>query len=153
LLQLRIDGLTIVANGTAVKRHPYASPGVYVVQDPADLPAPIRPRHDRFSELARHVAAEFGELGQRYANLVEKRAPHAPLAVLREVLDRHDEFGRDVVASALERLVDGGIVKRNLLSQLCYRRRCTPRLPKRSVRIPTVAVEQRPLAVYDRAAV
>lgn len=153
MLQLRTDGLTIVANGKVVRQHTYAPPGVYLVQDPADLPKPVRPRHDRFDELARHVAREFGDLGRRYADLVEKRAPHAPLAVLREVLDRHDEFGRDVVAPILQRLVDVGVAKRNLLSQLCYRQRRVPRLPKRSARIPVIAVEQRSLAVYDQVAV
>lgn len=153
MLQLRIDGLAIVANGKVVKRHRYAPPGVYLVQDPADLPKPVRPRHDRFDELARHVVREFGELGQRYADLVEKRAPHAPLAVLREVLDRHDEFGRDVVAPLLQQLVDIGVAKRNLLSHLCYRNRRIPQLPKRSERIPVVAVEQRSLAIYDQVAI
>lgn len=100
-----------------------------------------------------HVAREFGELGSRYVALVERRAPHAPLAVLREVLDRHDEFGREVVAAILQQLVDTGIAKRNLLTQQCYRRRCVPRLVRRSGCIPTVDVEQRSLAVYDQAAV
>jgi len=152
-LQLRIDGLMIMANGNAVAQHRYASLGVPLMQDPAHLPTPARPRHDRFAELAGHVAREFGELGRRYADLVEKRAPHAPLAVLREVLDRHDEFGRDVVAPILQQLVDAGVAKRNLLSQLCYRRRRVPRLPKRSARIPVITVEQRSLAFYDQVAV
>lgn len=153
ILQLRIDGLSIVVNGTVVKRHKYAPIGVYLVQDPADLPKPIKPRHDRFSELAGQVAREFGDAGRRYADLVEKRAPHAPLAVLREVLDRHDEFGRDVVAPILQKLVDVGVVKRNLLSQLCYRRRQVPKLSKRSRPIPLIAVEKRSLASYDQVAV
>jgi hypothetical protein len=75
------------------------------------------------------------------------------LAVLREVLERHDEFGRDVVAPILQRLVDVGVAKRNLLSQLCYRQRRVPRLPKRLAHIPAIIVEQRPLAVYDQVAV
>jgi transposase len=153
VLQLRIDGLSIVVNGTVVRRHNYAPLGVYLMQHPADLPKPIKPRHDRLAELAGHVVREFGDVGRRYADLVEKRAPHAPLAILREVLDRHDEFGREVVAPVLERLLDVGVVKRNLLSQLCYRRRTVPRLPKRSGHIPVIAVEQRSLASYDQVAV
>ena len=123
------------------------------MQDPADLPKPIKPRHDRFSELARQVAREFGDVGHRYADFIEKRAPHAPLAILREVLDRHDEFGRDVVAPILQQLVGAGVVKRNLLTQLCYRRRRVPRLRQRAGHIPAIVVEQRPLADYDRVAV
>ncbi len=153
MLQLRVNGLSIVVNGKVVKRHKYAPIGVYLVQDPADLPKPIKPRHDRFCQLAGQVAREFGDAGRRYADLVEKRAPHAPLAVLREVLDRHDEFGRDVVAPILQKLVDAGVVKRNLLSQLCYRRRRVPKLAKRSRPIPLIAVEQRSLASYDQVAV
>lgn len=153
MLQLRCDGLTITAGGQVIAGHNYAPPGVDLVQNPAHLPKRIPPRHDRFTELARHVAREFGELGQRYADLVEKRAPHAPLAVLREVLDRHDEFGRDVVGPILQSLVDAGVAKRNLLSQLCYRRRRVPRLPRRASHIPVVIVEQRPLASYDQVAI
>lgn len=153
MLQLRCDGLTVTAGGNAVAQHQYAPPGVDLVQDPSHLPKRLPPRHDRFAELARQVACEFGELGQRYADLVEKRAPHAPLAVLREVLDRHDEFGRDVVAPILQSLVDAGVAKRNLLSQLCYRRRRVPRLARRASRIPSVIVEQRSLASYDQAAI
>lgn len=153
ILQLRTDGLTIMANGKAISRYPYAPPGVNLVQDPAHLPKRVPPRHDRFAELAKHVAREFGELDQRYADLVEKRAPHAPLAVLREVLDRHDEFGRDIVAPILQSLVDAGVAKRNLLSQLCYCRRRVPRLARRASHIPLVVVEQRSLASYDQAAI
>ena len=153
ILQLRVDKLSIAVNGKVVRQHKYAPLGVYLVQNPADLPKPIKPRHDRFSELARQVAREFGEAGRRYADLVEKRAPHAPLAVLREVLDRHDEFGRDVVEPILQRLVDIGVAKRNLLSQLCYRQRRTPKLPRRSGRVPLIAVEQRSLAAYDQVAI
>jgi len=51
------------------------------------FPKPLAPRHDRFAELAQHIAREFGDLGYCYAALVEKRALHAPLAVL-QVLDR-----------------------------------------------------------------
>lgn len=152
MLQLRCDGLRIIGGGNVVAAYKYAPPGVDLVQDPAHLPKRLPPRHDRFAELARHVAREFGELGQRYADLVEKRAPHAPLAVLREVLDRHDEFGRDVVAPIMQSLVDAGVAKRNLLSQLCYRRRRVPRLPRRASHIPLVIVEQRSLASYDQVA-
>ena len=153
ILQLRCNGLTITAGGNVIAQHKYAPPGVDLVQDPTHLPKRLAPRHDRFAELAKHVAREFGELGQRYADLVEKRAPHAPLAVLREVLDRHDEFGRDVVAPIMQSLVDAGVAKRNLLSQLCYRRRRVPRLPRRASRIPLVTVEQRSLAAYDQVAI
>jgi transposase len=153
MLQLRRDGLTIVANGKAVARHKYAPLGITLVQDPAHLPKRVAPRHHHFDELGQHVAREFGELGRSYVALVEKRAPHAPLAVLREVLDRHDEFGRDVVAPILEQLVGAGIAKRHLLSQLCYRRRRIPRLSRRSSRIPVIAVEQRSLSVYDQVAI
>ena len=153
ILQLRCNGFSVVANGNTVAQHQYAPPGIYLVQDPAHLPKPIAPRHDRFAALGQQVAREFGELGRSYVALVEKRAPHAPWAVLREVLDRHDEFGREVVAAALQRLVDAGIAKRHLLSQLCYRRRRIPRLSRRFGRIPVVAVEQRSLSVYDQVAI
>ena len=153
IVQLRVDGLSIVVGGKSVRRHQYAPIGVSLMQDPADLPKPIKPRHDRFSELARQVAREFGDVGRRYADFIEKRAPHAPLAILREVLDRHDEFGRDVVAPILQQLVGAGVVKRNLLTQLCYRRRRVPRLRQRAGHIPAIVVEQRPLADYDRVAV
>jgi transposase len=151
-LQLRTNGLTILASGKVAAQHKYASIGVPLMRDPAHLPKPIPPRHDSFAELSQHVVREFGDLGKRYADLVEQRAPHAPLAVLREVLDRHDEFGRDVVAPILQSLVDAGVVKRHLLSQLCYRRRRVPKLPRRSGSIPVIAVEQRALSFYDEAA-
>ena len=153
MLQLRRDGLTIMADGKAIWQHHYAPIGALLVQDPSHLPKPLAPRHDRFAELAQHIAREFGDLGHCYAALVEKRAPHAPLAVLREVLDRHDEFGRDVVAPILQSFVNAGVAKRGLLSQLCYRRCPVPRLSRRSTRIPAIAVEQRSLAVYDQVAI
>lgn len=153
ILQLRRDGLTIVADGKVVARHNYAAPGVRLVQVSAHLPKPVVPRHHRFADLGEQVVREFSQLGQSYVALVEKRAPHAPLAVLREVLERHDEFGREVVEAALQRLVNAGITKRHLLSQLCYRQRRIPRLPRRPGHIPIVTVEQRSLACYDEAAV
>jgi hypothetical protein len=152
MLQLRRVSLSIVADGKIVARHHYAPPGVYLMQDLAHLPKPLAPRHDRFAELGQQVAREFGELGRSYVALVEKRAPHAPLAVLREVLERHDEFGRDLVAAVLHQLVSAGIAKRHFLSQLCYRQRRVPRLPRRPGCVPVIAVEQRPLAVYDQVA-
>jgi hypothetical protein len=69
------------------------------------------------------------------------------------VLDRHDDFGRDIVAPILQSLVTAGVAKRNLLSQLCYRRRRVPRLPRRVRTIPVVDVEQRSLAFYDEVAI
>lgn len=153
VLQLRRDGIIIAAGGKIVARHNYAPIGVYLMQDSAHLPKRIPPRHEKFAQLGQHVVREFGELGQRYVNLVEKRAPHAPLAVLREVLDRHDDFGREVVAPILRQLVDAGVAKHHLLSKLCYRRRRVPRLRPRSRPIPIIAVEQRSLSVYDEVAV
>jgi transposase len=153
ILQLRPDGLSIAANGSVVARYAYAPPGVYLVQNPAHLPKPIQPRHERFAELTRQVTREFGELGAQYAALVEKRAPHAPLAVLREVLDRHDDFGREIVEPILQQLVDIGVARRGLLSMICYRRRRIPRLRHRSGEIPAVMVEQRSLTVYDQVAI
>jgi hypothetical protein len=85
-------------------------------------------------------------------SLVEAKAPHAPLAVLREVLEREMEFGVAVVTAALQTLLDFAIVKRGLLSTLCYRFG-SPRIIVPTVgSLPHVEVESRQLSVYDEAA-
>ena len=152
-LQCRPDHLTFIVDGERVARHPHAAQGIRLVQDPAHLPPPPSPRHERFARLGEAVVERFGEPGRQYVLAVENKAPHAPLALLREVLERHDEYGPSVVAAAIESLLQFAIVKRGMLSTLCHRFGGTPYVvvsPPPAV--PHVDVEQRPLSVYDEAA-
>lgn len=152
-LQRRPHDLTFLLKGDVVARHPYAKPGQRLVQDPAHLPPAVKPRHERFAQLSSAVAERFGELGRRYAESIEKAAPHAPLALLYEVLEREKEYGRDLVAGILESLVQYRILKRGALSRLCHRVGKTPRIElTTSTALPNIDVEQRPLAAYDEAA-
>jgi transposase len=152
VLHRRPTELSFLIDGEIVAQHGYAAAGARVVQDPAHLPPPPKPRHERFAQLGEAVVARLGEIGRAYVLSVESKAPHTPLALLREVLDRETEFGSSVVSAALQTLLQFAIVKRGRLSTLCYRFG-SPRLalPTRKA-LPHVEVEQRDLSVYDGAA-
>jgi len=150
VMQQRPDGLTFVVDGTAIARHAWAKPGVRLVQLPEHLPPKPRPRHERFVSLGDRVAQSFGELGRRYVDAVERRAPHAPLAILREVCEREADFGRPIVAAVIESLLQFKVIKRGTLSRLCYRFGAVPTLNiTPSENLPDVAIERRDLALYD----
>lgn len=84
---------------------------------------------------------------------VEAAAPHAPLAILTEVLDREKDYGAALVSAALESLVQFKIVKRGAISRLCFRFGKTPAVQAEALgSVPRVQVEQRSLAVYDEVA-
>lgn len=152
-LQRRIDGISLLKDGEFLARHAYAPPGQRLVQIPEHLPPRPKPRHERFATLGEVVVKRFGENGRRYVAAVEAKAPHAPLALLREVLDRDAEFHHDVVAGALESLLAFKVVKRGVLSTLCHRFGGPPRIAAASAGVlPHVDVEQRSLAVYDEVA-
>jgi hypothetical protein len=150
-LQRRPGTLTFIFDGEIVKEHGYAKPGQRLVQDPADLPPAVKPRHERFAQLGDLVAERFGELGRRYVEIIETAAPHAPLALLREVLEREREYGSELVAAVLESLVQYRIVKRAAVSRLCHRFGKTPRIEATTIKsnLPHIEVERRPLSVYD----
>ena len=86
-LQRRPDNLTFIIDGKVVAQHGYPAHGVRLVEDPAHLPPPPKPRHERFAQLGDAIIARFGDIGRRYVDQVEHKAPHAPLALLREVLE------------------------------------------------------------------
>jgi transposase len=152
-LQLRPETLSFVLDGEVIAEHRYARPEQRLVQDPSHLPPRPQPRHDRFAGLSDRVAERFGVLGRRYAELVEKRAPHAPLAILNEVLDREKDYGADLVGGVLESLLQCRLVKRGALSKLCHRLGKIPRLEVTTdIALPQIEVERRPLAIYDEAA-
>jgi hypothetical protein len=124
-----------------------------LVQDPAHLPPKPQPRHDRFCELGDKVAEIFGEIGRQYVDEIERQAPHAPLALLREVFDRESEFGRPIVGAAIESLLQFNVIKRSALSRLCYRFGTVPQLSVAAIQaLPDVQVERRELTAYDEAA-
>lgn len=152
-LQRRIDGVSFLKDGELLAQHAYAPPGQRLMQVPEHLPPPPKPRHERFAALGELVVERFGEIGRRYVAEVEGRAPHAPLALLREVLEHDAEFDHDIVAAAIESLLAFHVVKRGMLSTLCHRFGGTPRIPSGyPSALPHVEVEQRSLAVYDEAA-
>jgi len=152
IMHRRPNGLTFLVGGAVVARHDYAKPGVRLVQDPAHLPPRPHPRHERFVELGDRVIEAFGELGRRYVDEVERRAPHAPLAILREIIDRQAEFGKPIVAASLESLLQFKVIQRGKLSKLCYRFGTIPTLSLPPVQnFPDVEVEHRALCVYDEA--
>ena len=94
----------------------------------------------------------FGELGRRYVDEVERRAPHAPLAILREILERQAEFDKPIVAASLESLLQFKVIQRGKLSKLCYRFGAIPTLSMPAVQnCPDVDVDHRALCVYDEA--
>lgn len=149
----RVGGLAFLVDGAVVARHPYAKPGQRLVQDPAHLPPAPKPRHERFAHLSDAVAERFGELGRSYADLIEATAPHAPLSLLNEVLDREKEYGAQLVAGILASLLQYRILKRGALSRLCHRVGKTPRLDLPTTNpLPTIDVERRSLASYDEVA-
>lgn len=150
-LQRRPQNLRFIVDGELVKQHDYAEPGQRLVQDTADLPPKVKPRHERFAQLGDLIVERFGELGRRYVEIIEATAPHAPLALLREVLEREREYGAELVAAVLESLVQYRIVKRAALTGLCGRFGKTPRIdtPMVTSSLPQVEVERRPLSVYD----
>jgi transposase len=149
-VQFRTSGLRFVVDGTIVAAHDYAKPGQRLVQDPAHLPALPRPKHQAFTHLADAVAERFGEVGRSYAEAIERSAPHAPLALLREVLERGNEYGDPLVCAALETLVSLSIVKRAMLSRLCERLGTMRVVDSASIgERPHVDIEQRSLAAYE----
>jgi Integrase core domain len=152
-LQRRPETLSFVLDGQVLAQHRYARPEQRLVQDPSHLPPRPQPRHERFAGLSDRVAERFGLLGRRYAELVEKKAPHAPLAILNEVLDREKEYGADLVGGILESLLQCRLVKRGALSKLCHRLGKMRRLEvPTEIALPKIDVERRSLATYDEAA-
>jgi transposase len=152
-VQCRPEELHFVLDGQVLAVHQRAVAGKRLVQNPEHLPPKPQPRHERFEQLGSAVVERFGNLGERYVAAVEKRAPHAPLAILREVIERENEYEPSVVAAGMDSLLRFGIIKHGVLSTLCYRFGATPKLPKISVgQFPQIDVEQRSLAIYDEAA-
>lgn len=152
-LHLRPAEFSVLAAGKTIAHHAYAKSGVRLVQLPEHLPPRPVPRHDAFATAGERITASLGELGARYVGAVERKAPHAPVAILREVLEGLAEFDRQVVIKALETLLTFQVVKRGELSRLCYRFGSpTPTLPTAAA-LPTLHVERRSLAVYDALAV
>jgi transposase len=152
-LQRRPETLSFVLDGQVLAQHRYARPEQRLVQDPSHLPPRPQPRHERFAGLSDSVTERFGLLGRRYAELIEKKAPHAPLAILNEVLDREKEYGADLVGGILESLLQCRLVKRGALSKLCHRLGKVPRLEVTTeIALPNIDVEQRSLATYDEVA-
>jgi hypothetical protein len=152
-LQCRPQSVSFLIDGQLVAVHPYAAAGARLVQNPEHLPPHPKPRHERFYALACAVIERFGALGERYVAAVEKRAPHAPLAILREVLERDDEYERSAVTACLDSLLQLGLIKHGVLSTLCRRLGAIPKLPTLSVTdLPCIDVEQRSLSVYDEVA-
>lgn len=151
-LQLRPSNFSVLAAGKAIAHHAYAKPGVRLVQLPEHLPPKPKPRHEQFAAAGECIVNALGEPGARYVGAVERKAPHAPVAMLREVLERLAEFDRQVVVKALETLLEFQVVKRGELSRLCYRFGSpTPTLSTVAT-LPTLQVERRPLATYDTLA-
>jgi transposase len=153
VLHCRPGRITITIGGEVVAEHAYPDFGVRLVQDREHLPPPPKPRHERFAQLGDAIIDRLGETGRRYVKAVERKAPHAPLAFLREVIQRTDEYGVATVSAAIESLMQFSVVKRGTLSTLCDRFGGTPGVVTPGMRsLPHVDVEQRSLAVYDGAA-
>jgi len=152
-VQCRPEHVSFVLDGQVLAVHHRAVAGKRLVQNPEHLPPKPKPRHERFDQLGCAVVERFGELGERYVAAVEKRAPHAPLAILREVIERENEYEPSVVAACMDSLLRLGLLKHGVLSKLCYRFGATPKLPQISIsQLPHVDVEQRSLAIYDEVA-
>jgi len=149
-LHLRLRDLTVLADGKEIARHVYAVKGTRFVNIPEHAVPKPKPRHEQFEILKEQIAERLGECGLRYAKEIESRAPHAPLAFLREVLDRLDDFGADIVEKSIVTLLKFSIIRRNELSQLCYRFGKIPdlKLPIRTT-LPQVNIETRDLSGYD----
>jgi transposase len=152
-LQLRPTSLAFLVDGNVIANHRNAPYGVRLVQLDSHLPSRQKSRHERFAQLGEAIVERYGMLGQRYVDLVEQKAPHAPIATLREVLDRHAEYGDSTVAGALESLLQFSVIKRGTLTTLCQRFGGTPNIDTgASTRIPDVDVERRSLSFYDEVA-
>jgi transposase len=150
-LQRRPHGITVIVDGETVAQHVYAPCGVRLVQRQEHLPPKPAPRHEAFVTLGETIVEHLGDVGRRYVEAVEEKAPHAPLAMLREVLERHAEYGTVVVRGAIEKLLALTIVKRGQLSTLCYRSGITPTVSPPPTTMPEIIVEERPLSIYDSA--
>jgi hypothetical protein len=152
-VQLRPSGINFIIDGILIANHRNAPYGVRLVQLESHLPAPVKSRHERFAQLGDAIIERYGSIGVRYVELVERKAPHAPIAFLREVLERHDEYGSSTVSGALESLLQFSVIKRGTLSTLCQRFGGTPKiLIGTSANVPHVEVERRSLSVYDEVA-
>ena len=153
-LQCRLEHLTFVIDGAVVAQHRYPAYEVRLVQNHQHLPPLPSPRHEQFARLGEAIVDRLGEVGRRYVEAIELKAPHAPLALLREVLERHDEYVAIIVTGSIESLLQFAVVKRGTLTPLCHRFGGTPRvaLPMMTSPLPHVDVEQRSLASYDVAA-
>ena len=152
-VQCRPEHLSFVIDGEIIAVHQRAAADVRLVQKSEHLPPKPQPRHERFHQLGCAVVEHFGELGERYVAAVEKRAPYAPLAILREVIERENEYEHSVVAAGMDSLLQFGVIKHGVLSTLCYRFGAIPKLPPISIRqLPHFDVEQRSLAIYDEVA-
>ncbi|MDQ2679568.1 MAG: IS21 family transposase [Candidatus Eremiobacteraeota bacterium] len=153
-VQERPLDLTVVCNGETIVTHAYAPPGVRYVQLPEHLPPKPQPRHEAFAALGDQISTILGPLGRTYVNAVQKRAPHAPLAILREVLKSHAEFGTAIVAQAVQTALDHKVVKRETIARICYRFGKPPTIVLPTIqRLPHIEVEQRALSAYEEAAV
>jgi transposase len=152
-LQSRPATVTFLVDGAAVAEHRNAPYGVRLVQVESHLPPRQRSSHERFAHLGDAIIKRYGAIGRRYVDLVEQKAPHAPLAILGEVLERHDEFGESTVAGALASLLQFSIIKRGTLTTLCQRFGGTPKIATGTrMQIPQVEVQRRSLSFYDEAA-
>ncbi len=145
----RPAGITVVCNGEIIATHAFAPDGVRYVQLPEHLPPKPQPRHEAFEVLADKISAIFGPLGRAYVHAVAKSSPHAPLAILREVLKNHEEFGTSIVAQAVQTALDHRVIKRETISRICYRFG-RPAIVLQTIRpVPHFEVEQRSLSVYE----
>jgi transposase len=152
-LQSRPTTVTFLVDGAIIANHRNAPYGVRLVQVESHLPPRQKSTHEKFAQLGDAIIERYGTSGGRYVDLVEQKAPHAPLAILREVLERHEEYGPSTVISALESLLEFSIIKRGMLTTLCQRFGGTPNIDTRkSTRIPDVDVERRSLSFYDEVA-
>jgi hypothetical protein len=130
-VQCRPATVTFLADGTTIVSHRNALYGVRLVQLDAHLPPKPKPQHERFVQLGTSIVDRYGAIGSQYVELVEKKAPHAPLASL----------------------VQFSIVKRGMLSTLCQRFGGTPKVVVAAhCAFPHIDVERRSLAVYDEVA-
>lgn len=152
-LQSRPTTVTFMVAGAVVASHQNAPFGVRLVQLDSHLPPRQKTRHERFAQLGDAIVERFGTIGKNYVDLVEQKAPHAPLAILREVLERHGEYGDATVTGAIASLLQFWIVKRGTLTTLCQKFGGTPTIDVgKSMRIPDVKVERRELSFYDEVA-
>jgi hypothetical protein len=149
-VQRRVGELRISCDGTVVATHVPAAKGTRLVQREEHLPPLPRPQHDRFAELGIRIIERFGELGERYVATVGSHAPHAPLALLREVIATVEQFPEVIVRRSIETLLEFGVVKRGKLESLCYRYGAQEVVERAPLPLAAFAeVEQRTLRSYD----